>query len=230
MKKLLLLLVLVFAAGAGFVYLRLGLLAKTAIEAFGPKMLGAPVSVGLITLSPFTGEGTVRGLRVGNPEGFSKADALSLGALKVAVDVKSLAGKKLVVKSISVEKPQVLLEFSLKGTNLQKLQRNLDAFAGSGQASSGSGSGKALEIGLLSMTGGEVTVLVPALKGGPRNTPLPDIRLEGLGKGPEGVTPAEASKKILNAVTDGALKAAGPQGVQGALEKAGGILKGLFKK
>lgn len=240
MKKLLLLLLVVAVAGAGFLYVRLGSIVKGAIETHGPKMLGAPVTVGLVTVSPFSGKGSVRRLRIGNPEGFKSESAVTLGRLDVELDLKSLRGERLLIKEIVLDEPGVTLEAGPGGTNLQRLQKNLADYSGSGEAKKDSGGGRKLEISRLSVRRGKVTAIVPALKSAPQEAALPDIELQGIGAKPGGATAAEAARQVLDEIVRASLKSAGGAEalLKKGLEAVGGKqaadavdkVKGLFKK
>jgi hypothetical protein len=52
--------------------------------------------------------------------------------------------------------------------------------------------------------------------------PLPEIRLTRLGEGPEGITPAELSKKVMSAILDATTKAVAENA--GKLGEAGKVL------
>jgi hypothetical protein len=49
--------------------------------------------------------------------------------------------------------------------------------------------------------------MMTALGGGAATLPLPDIRLQNLGTGPDGITPAELMKRVLDAIQAGAAEA-----------------------
>ena len=63
---------------------------------------------------------------------------------------------------------------------------------------------------------------------------IPEIRLSNLGQGPEGITSAELSKLVLNALIEAASKAAAQSGKLGvdteSLKKGASGLGDLFKK
>lgn len=241
MKKLLGgLLVLVVVALAG-VYVSLGTILKRGLETHGPRMLGAPVTAGVVTVSPFSGEGTIRGLRIGNPEGFTTPTAIEVGGIRVALDVKSLlGGGRILIKEIVVERPVITLETGPGGTNLQKLQKNLEGYAPSSPKEAEKTEGRKVEIARFRLTGARATAVVPQLKVAPQTVEVPDVELTGIGAKSGGATVADASKQILSAVTQSAVRSAG--GVQAmmrkGLESLGGkdaaekleSLKNLFKK
>jgi hypothetical protein len=66
------------------------------------------------------------------------------------------------------------------------------------------------------ITGGKVTLGMAALGGKLVEAPLPEIRINNLGQGPEGITGAELGKEILSQINRGAIKTYTEQ-----LEKAG---------
>jgi hypothetical protein len=68
---------------------------------------------------------------------------------------------------------------------------------------------KKLQVDDFLISGGKVNVSASMLGGKTATVPLPEIHLTNLGQGPEGITPAELTKKILSAVLDGALKSVG---------------------
>jgi hypothetical protein len=58
------------------------------------------------------------------------------------------------------------------------------------------------------ITGGKIHVSVTGLTQGTATVPLPDIHLQDLGTGPDGITPAELTKRVLAAIEAGAAQAA----------------------
>jgi hypothetical protein len=60
----------------------------------------------------------------------------------------------------------------------------------------------------LLISGGRIHVSVTALGGQKATVPLPDIHLQNLGTGPNGITPEELAKLVLEALQKGASQAA----------------------
>ena len=58
------------------------------------------------------------------------------------------------------------------------------------------------------ISGAKIHVSVTSLGGQAATVPLPDIHLPALGTGPEGITPAELTQKVLEAIQKGAAQAA----------------------
>ncbi|MBK6982413.1 MAG: hypothetical protein IPH30_13570 [Betaproteobacteria bacterium] len=72
----------VLALAGGGVYwfvTSLDFIVKTAIERFGPDMLGTTVSVEQVSISTADGRGTIRAIAIGNPPGYSARSAASRG-------------------------------------------------------------------------------------------------------------------------------------------------------
>ena len=109
--KVLAVLVVVVLVLVVVVMLYLGPIIKTAAEKLGPQVLGVPVTVQKVSVSVFGGSFGLKGVRVGNPEGYSTDPAFALGELRVAVRLASLPGKgPIEVKEVTILAPEVSYE------------------------------------------------------------------------------------------------------------------------
>lgn len=94
MKRFVLLagLLVLAAVGAALwsVYGSLGGRLRAAIERTGREMALAPVHVAGVDLDLSGGRGTIRGITVGNPEGFPEGTAISLAEITIALGLRSL--------------------------------------------------------------------------------------------------------------------------------------------
>ena len=206
--------------GIGVVSLSLGKIVKSAVEAAGPRVLGAPVALGLVTISPWSGRGTLRDLVIGSPAGFKSPHAARVASIEVKVELSSLLTDTVVVERVAVREPELIWELGPGGSNLMKLQRNAEASAaryggGTESAPAAKGlaakKGKSLLIRDFSVTGGKVGLSAAALDGRGLSAPLPDVRLTNVGG--RGRPPAEAAAQTFRAITSSA---------QGAVANAGG--------
>lgn len=189
---------------------------KQGVETFGPQITKVDVKLDGVSLSLFSGSGAIKGLVIGNPEGYKTDHAMSLGLASLAISPGSLLSDKIVVKSIRIEAPQITVEVGPGGSNLQRIQKNLESYAGGGttdtnqppetQAPAESKPGKKLQVDEVLITGGKVTLGAAALGGKLVEAPLPEIHLKDLGQGPEGITGAELGKVVLSAINQGAIK------------------------
>ena len=186
----------------------LGQIVKKGVETYGPRMTQAPVTVDTVTLSLLTGSAQVKGLVLGNPTGYSSPHAIAVGTIAVGVDPTTVLSKKVVIKSIRLESPDITFEGGLEGNNLSQLLDNVNASGKSGGAVStnaneaaASGSQKTFEVDDLTITGAkaEVTLTSPVKR--QVNVTLPDIHLTDLGKGDEGITASDLTQRVLSAIT-----------------------------
>ncbi|HNQ72965.1 MAG TPA: hypothetical protein PKN95_05105 [Verrucomicrobiota bacterium] len=190
---------------------------KRGIETFGPQLTKSSVTVDDVHLSLWRGHAAITGLVIGNPEGYKSPEALSIGQASVSLSPRSLLSDKVVVKSIRIEAPHVTVEVGPGGSNLQRLQKELESAVGGspvggpGPADSpaGADTGKKLQVDEVIVTGGKLMLGAAALGGTVVEAPLPEIKLNGLGQGPDGITGAELGRAILSRINEAALKTYG---------------------
>lgn len=238
----------------------LGGIIKKAVTTVGPKALGAPVALESVQVSPFTGLVHLKGLVIGNPEGFHTDSAAQIGEFKVQLDLASLLTDKIIIKEILIDGPQITYEKSLRSSNFTELQKNVEAFVGPQEAAAEESvpgdepvetkPAKKVQIDKLLVQNGKVKISVTALKGNAMTVPLPKIEKEGIGADKGGATVADAAKEVWGAIMGGIksaasgggdlLKGAGSAVTDGAgaavntvKDSASGLIKGvggLFKK
>src|SRR5437870_1314035 len=114
-----LLVLLVLAAVA--VHLFLDGAVKRAVETFGPELTKVQVKLDYVNLSLVTGTGKIRGMLVGNPEGYKSPSAIRVGVGTVTLRPASLLSDKVIVRSINLEGPEVTFETDLTQNNLGKI-------------------------------------------------------------------------------------------------------------
>lgn len=232
MKKILIRIVLIVVVLVIVAVVAIGLslngAIKKGVETFGPQMTKVPVTLDSVNLSLFSGSGGIKKLVIGNPEGYKTPEAMSVGLTSVAISPGSILSDKIVVKSIRIEAPKVTFEFGPGGNNLQRIQENLAAYSGGSstnvapptetKAPAESKPGKKLQVDEVVISGGMVTLGAAALGGKLIEAPLPEIRFEKLGQGPEGITGAELGKIILSKLTEEAIKTYGDKLAQAGAE------------
>jgi len=254
MKKLLIRILLVLVILLVLAVVAVGLFldsaVKKGVETVGPLLTKVDVKLDSVSLSILSGSGKIKGLIVGNPEGFKTPNAIKVGTASVSVAPGSVFADKIVIKSIRVEAPEITYEGGLLGgDNLHKILDNVTAAVGSGNTSTNA-SGKParkFQVDDFLITGAKLNVSLKGTGGFAAPITLPEIHFSNLGQGPEGITAAELTKKILTAVTadvakaavsavsdigKGAVDAAGKAG-KTAAESVGKATKGvtdLFKK
>jgi hypothetical protein len=231
--------VLVIAVGGGLYYLysNLDSIVKAAIESVGGDATQTKVSVKTVKLSLTSGEGTISGLIVGNPKGFSTPESLSLGSVSVKVDTDSVTKmvsnpkSPVVIKEVVIASPSITYERGTSTGNLETIQQNVTRYAGVDQskpAAKPAAGGKEepkFIIEHLYVRDGKIAISHSALQGRSLSSGLPTIHLTDIGKDKGGATPAEIADKVLGAITQQASKIASVD-----LDKELGRLKGLVNE
>ena len=227
---------------------------KHGVETVGPLALGTDVTLEEVDISLFSGKGQLKGLIIGNPEGFKTESSFKLNEVRLALDVSSLLSDKIIIEEIFIDAPEITYEKGRKGDNFKAILDNINDFARmtGGKASEdkkeeSKEGGKKIQINNLIVKNGKVNMSMAALKGEKLTLPLADIHLKDIGKDEEGTSIAEAVKEVFGAVNknvigavagsakaiaESAEKAAektvgkAKETVEGAVDK----LKGLFGK
>jgi uncharacterized protein involved in outer membrane biogenesis len=200
---------------------------KKGVETVGPMLTKVDVKLDSVSLSLLSGSGKIKGLVVGNPEGFKTPNAIKMGSASLSISPASLLSDKIVVRSMRVEAPEITYEGGLLGGDkLHKILDNVTAAAGRGTGSTNSSGkpAKKLQIDDFLITGARVNVSLKGTGGFAAPIALPDIHFTGLGQGPDGITAADLTRKVLaevsSEVTKVAVKALGDVG-KTAVEAAG---------
>lgn len=123
-KILLYLIGIIIILCAALYFARNTLIARS-VEKIAPSFTGTPVALESVDLQIFKGTLSLRNLKVGNPQGFSKKDIFAVDKVDVALKPLSLIGNKIVIKNITVD--GVTLNYEIVGnkSNLSVIQDNL---------------------------------------------------------------------------------------------------------
>lgn len=220
MKKMVLGAVLFLVISFGFaVYYVLSSLdgmVKTAIETYGSQATETTVLVDSVQIVLKDGSGAIRGLTVGNPQGFATPQAFSLGQVATQIDLKSLSEEVTVIEHIIVQAPEVFFELNEAGeTNLGVLKQNLSSASSGTSASSSANRDSGAEpkyiIRKLLFTDGNIHARAVALNQD-YELKLPQIEMSNLG-GKNGATPKQIAEQVLKTLTDRSLAEVQKQGI-----------------
>jgi len=233
MKKWLLgaaaVLLLAIGGGVWWLYGNIDAVVKRAITLYGSEMTQALVSVDAVRLRSSDGAGTIRGLTVGNPAGFTTPYALKVGLIDVAVELRTLAEPVIVVKRIVIESPDVIYEKGATQTNFEAIQKNIVSALGTRSAG---GTGRAgapvrkLIVDELIIRNARARAAAPLLAGKTISATLPDIVLHHVGRAEGGITPAQLGEVVARTLSQ-RLMASLP--FERVLKSIGDRIKGLFK-
>lgn len=237
MKRIILIglaVVVVLVAGAAwYLYSSLDSIVEEAIERYGSEAAGTRVEVGSVSLSLSEGRGTLRDVRVANPEGFSSADAIYFSEVTLQIALSSVGENPVVINEVFIDAPQVRYERNQEGTgNLEVIQKNLQR-SGRGGGQTEGGEPTKLAIGKFEARNGRIEVNVPEL-GDELTADLPTVRLSNLG-GSGGASPREIGQQILSAFARATGDAVARQGIEKMIDKhvggeAGEALKKILGK
>jgi len=199
-------------------------LVKSGIESTGTQMMKTEVTVESVSLSPFSGSGTIQGLRVKNPEGFDSDYAIVIESFELSLDVGTLLSDTLVVNNILIDEPALSVIQKVPENNLRMLMNNLDESMGEESASS---TGMIIEH--LLVKNGQVSV-TPNI-GGERSAvvKMGNIELQDVGKQGSSST-AQVIRQITSRIINEALNSALSGQIEGLKDKAKDAVKDLFNQ
>jgi uncharacterized protein involved in outer membrane biogenesis len=242
MKKALFALAVLLLLGGVGVYLAfnyIDLIVKVALEHYGPQVLGVPVKVGAVKISPRDGRGEVRDLELGSPPGFSAPRTARFGEVRLALDPATITADVVVIRELTVDALQINYERGDKSTNLDAIQRQIDAYiarAQGEQAAQGGPGSRAKKrrfiVERLALRNGRVTMTTPALRGQGIGFDLPLVVLRDLGRNEGGLTASEIASRVANALQVriaqkvlGNVELLRKGGVEGAIDALKGLLR-----
>lgn len=218
----------------------LGGIVKAGVNKFGPGITQTKVVLDGASISPLSGSGTLTGLSVGNPQGWSAADAFRLGKIHIDLEPFSVLKDYIVINELIIEGPEFLYETKVIASNVGDLLKNIEKATGGGrenQPATKDGKPIKLVIKKLVLKDGKVTLGVGGA-GGVMTMPMPPINLTDIGVAEGGVTPAQLTFAVMRQVvpsivaasTQALTKLGGTTGAATAegMKQVGSAIKGLF--
>ncbi len=226
MKKILIgvgVLVVIVAVGLFFLLGSLDSIVKAAVEKIGSDLTQTKVTLNDVKIEKTSGKGVLRGFRVTNPTGFSDDDAFRFDEVSVTIDATTILSDPVIIKEIVILGPQVVYEFGESGSNLDRLNENVQSKTGSGSSGGGSSSeGPKFIIENLYLRDGKVAVQAPLLED-KISLALPTIHLTDIGKEGRGATPGDIADQTMEAILAGASRAVSSANIDvGALTQSAG--------
>lgn len=241
MKKILLYSVIGVVVLAAVLYVTmqffLGSIVKAGVNKFGPTMTQTRVELKGATLSPLSGIGTLSGLTVGNPAGWTDANAFHLGKVHISMEPFSVFKDHIVINEIVIEQPEFFYETKIVASNIGDLLKNIEQAMGTKENEPKTESGKPVKMVVkkLVLRDGKVKLGV-----GPAAVamPMPPVNLTDLGTAENGITPAQVVFAVMRSVTTSVVSAStealgklgstsGAAAAEG-VKQVGSAIKGLF--
>ena len=204
---------------------------KGVVESSGSEVLGTDVTLNKVEISLKGGKGTLKGLVIANPEGFSARNAFELDEVTLVLDLGTVTSDEVVVEQVVVDGARVVFEETGGSINLQTLLKNAQDYAGPSEPSEPTeeepeSAGPKLVIKEFRFTNAEATLISEKL-GQEVMAGIPDIMLNDIGKEGNGVTAAEAAKQVLVPVIQQVIEGSKDEIIEAAKESA---TKGLLNK
>ncbi|WP_114326826.1 hypothetical protein [Candidatus Colwellia aromaticivorans] len=216
MKKLIIFVALVLAiAGGAFWFLtsdKLNALIAEQIEVQGKKFTEQLVTVEKVDMQLLSGAGTINGLILNNPSGYTTTPLFALEEITLDINIESLAGvregKPVVIDAIVINKPEALVEFNeAGGSNIQvildAINKNMPQSSAGGETSPSQTNSPKIRVKKFVLAGVALRVDLTKLGNTTHKKILPDINLANIG-GEDGVPANELGgvmiKKALSAI------------------------------
>ena len=104
---------------------------ENSVRHIGSLVVGTPVQIASFN-SSLKGSVEVKGIKVGNPAGYQKANACEIDRIFVKLDLSTLLTDEPVVETVEVKGVRIDMEIKGAGrSNLSEIQQNVERFAGS---------------------------------------------------------------------------------------------------
>lgn len=191
-----------------------GKVVRQAVNVGGPVALGVPVSLEDADFRLLRGKVFLKGLKVGNPEGFKTDGIFKLDSLTVDLDVRSLLSGVVHIRKILVDAPHITYERGLTTSNLGALMDGLEAKPAEGESPveekkeepapapepAAEQGGMKVIIDEISITDARLNVSLTVAQGLSAPIPLPTISLHDIGKESEGASLIDVIRMVLKAI------------------------------
>jgi hypothetical protein len=207
---------------------------KKGVETVGPQITKTTITLDAVNLSLLTGSASVKGLVVGNPEGYKAPQIISIAKVGVSVAPASLTTGKIVVHSIEIRAADITFEGNpFGGNNLKKIMDNVNGTTQNGTvpvtntaAPAGGKPAKKLEVDDFLLTGVKVHASITGMEGREFTVPIPEIHFTDLGRGNDGITASELTQMVLKEISTDTIKAVGDYAKNIAGSTANDLIKG----
>lgn len=229
MKKLLIALLLVIIAGAGFAFIQLGSIIETGIKTAGPSTLHVGVDVGKVEISPLSGKVSVSQLSLGQPEGFGEGPLMKVGEFKMKLEPKSLMSNHVIIDTLEIDSPLFDVRRLNGKTNFEALQEGIEIPAATG-APAAAGEEVTLTIRSLTVKAPRILAKTDDFLNLDEDIQLADFALSNLGTDEKGLAPSEIARHLMDTLQPQITKALITAGASKKIQELAGDAKGTLEK
>ena len=201
--------ILLIGVIGGFIFtFTIDSIVKSGIENIGSEMTGTVVTVDGVSISMFSGSGTISGLSVANPDGFEKEYAFTADEISIELDVWSLFSDEILVHRLDMTSPTVLVEQQMPDNNLRTIMNSINENASEDPSES------TMVIELFRMTDGKADLYTEV--GGERSAQveISEVELTDVGGKETRQSVEEVIQIIAERVIDNSLRAAAESGAE----------------
>ena len=175
---------------------------KSGIQDIGSEMTGTAVTVSGVSISPFSGKGTISGFRVANPEGYSRDFAVEIDQFSIELDLMTLFTDEVVIRVLLVDSPLISVEQKLPENNIKDILDHINSME------SFEASDSEMVIEHFMLRNGRAALYTEV--GGERSAEveISEIELNDLGRGGGQQAVEDVIREIAEEVAERALRAA----------------------
>lgn len=146
-----------------------------------PEMTQTGMNVNGVNMSIFSGRGTIKGLVVGNPEGFHTPSAIKMDVIDFSLNVPSIFSSTTVFDEILIDGAEFYLETSLHGSNIRKIKKNVEEY-NSNKTGKSDETDKKILIHRFVLKNSTIHLSGKSLNGKSVPIPIPSVNLTDIGK------------------------------------------------
>lgn len=204
---LILAVVIAAAIGTLLVVQNIDGIVKSLIEDIGSEVTGTTVTVAEVKISLTDGSGTIKGLTIANPPGFSAGNVFEIDQITLDIDPASLMGSVYTLDEILIDGSRILAEKSATSSNIETLMDNLERASSEieeqlGVSEESSSENESVDVRLIvsKFTFINSSASLKTNQFGEHSLSVPDIRLRNLGAEEGGLTPEELATEAVYAL------------------------------
>lgn len=203
--------VVLLVVGAIVFFLKIDTIAKKGLEKYGSEMFGTQMTLTSIDLSAASGEGSIKGLTIANPQGFSTSHAFMMSEVEMRVEPKSVPTDEVVIDQVVMDNPEIIYEVTKEGNNYAILRKNVNDYMSKDSSHTADGiiASKQVIIKDFYLRNGKVKVIAPGLGNKSFMVSLPTIHLSDLGKDQGKGNLPHVMEQISTVITNSVVSAVG---------------------
>lgn len=205
LKWIALALVIVVVVAIAAVVLNLNGIVRSAVETGTTKSLELPTTLGGANIGLLSGDVSLSGLNVANPQGFDAPQMLSLGKVSVDTSYGKVFGQPTNIDDVLIESPKLVLEFKGTKSNLKTVADRLASGTGGDQPQpTPAPTDKEplkLIIDHLKVSGAQVEIRSDVLLKEPLLVTIPDVELAQIGNADGNRNGEEIGKVVSQVIT-----------------------------